>query len=390
MYVISTNKERVVEAYVHDFTTKCPMRWHEQTVGQIYATEFTTPTTFPFFVQAVRLGLVTVNDDVITTDSHVLHAGDVLVSVSHRHEPPIAYVPAKDMICFDDGDVLAINKPATCPIHPCGGYNHNSALMILHHELGLSNLHTIHRLDRMTSGICLLARTAQSARKFQAGLAKRQGYWTSKTYVARVKGKFPISGDEFDVSEPASSWVSPTTIQVSSPIRVVDYKKGVHEVHPEGKLATSLFTFACYDADTNTSLVTCEPITGRTHQLRLHLQQLGFPITNDYAYGGSDEFAPSENDDDVVAAASSASTTTINDSVHDRAVACCAICTGGQTPLPNKRPSGIYLHAHRFRLFKTTESITPTTHSSLESSPPEYDIFAALPPWALSMQQVKI
>lgn len=64
----------------------------------------------------------------------------------------------------------------------------------------------------------------------------------------------------------------------------VDRQMGLNIVHPEGKPAKTVFNLVRYDANTDTSVVKCEPHTGRSHQLRVHLQYLGYPIANDPVY----------------------------------------------------------------------------------------------------------
>ncbi|CAF4313998.1 unnamed protein product, partial [Adineta steineri] len=65
---------------------------------------------------------------------------------------------------INDDDYLVIDKPCSMPVHPCGKYRFNTVLAILHYEYQLSNLRTVHRLDRMTSGILIMAKTAAKAR----------------------------------------------------------------------------------------------------------------------------------------------------------------------------------------------------------------------------------
>merc|ERR1712062_213891 len=77
-------------------------------------------------------------------------------------------------------------------------------------------------------------------------------------------------------------------ITVHQPLRCVDHKTGQQEIHPDGKEAETSFKFISYDDESDSSLVECYPKTGRTHQIRLHLQYLGHPIVNDVCYGGDD------------------------------------------------------------------------------------------------------
>jgi tRNA pseudouridine synthase 9 len=318
----------------------------------------------------MRLGLMSCNGQPMPSWG-VLRAGDLLSHASHRHEPPVAYVRAADMVVYDDGDLIVLNKPATVPVHPCGGYMLNSCLLILKHELGLDNLHTVHRLDRMTSGLCILSRSSATAVRFQHALARRSdAASTRKTYLALVRGRFPRSPEDFAPPvwtnsseawpESAVSWPDAGCMRVSFPIRVLDPRKGVHECSARGRASTSRFRFVAFDPATQTSLVCAEPETGRTHQLRLHLQLVGFPVANDYAYGGEDEFAPSlppaaaaaaaaDDDTDLLEEEEASSLSTA--SLEQQVLASCAACAG-KVGSGQKRPSGISLHAFRFRLFE--------------------------------------
>ena len=73
-------------------------------------------------------------------------------------------------------------------VHPCGRYRHNTVAFILAKEHNLRNLRTIHRLDRLTSGLLMFGRTQEKARQMEQQIRTRQ---VSKEYVCRVDGEFP-------------------------------------------------------------------------------------------------------------------------------------------------------------------------------------------------------
>jgi 23S rRNA-/tRNA-specific pseudouridylate synthase len=73
-------------------------------------------------------------------------------------------------------------------VHPCGRYRHNTVVFILAKEQGFKNLRTIHRLDRLTSGLLLFGRNPKKAREMEQQIRTRQ---VQKKYVCRVEGEFP-------------------------------------------------------------------------------------------------------------------------------------------------------------------------------------------------------
>lgn len=203
----------------------------------------------------------------------------------HRHEPPVVGTPLE--ILVDDGQVLVVDKPASIPVHPCGRFRHNTVIFILGKEHGISELHTVHRLDRLTSGVLLFARTLETSKKLDQLVRDRQvrselfedlhvfqvfsvltdfSPQLEKEYVCRVEGEFP-EGE----------------LICEEPILVVAFKIGLCRVDPKGKECRTVFQRLSFNG--KTSVVRCLPLTGRTHQIRVHLQYLGFPILNDPVYG---------------------------------------------------------------------------------------------------------
>merc|ERR1711964_656847 len=121
--------------------------------------------------------------------SHILGPNECIVhSTTFRENPVID----KDInIVHSDENLLIVEKPCSIPVHPCGAYRHNCLTHIIwQQEKDADLLLTTHRLDRLTSGLVLLARTRQAATRitdlFEAGKVR-------KTYFARVKGKIDES-----------------------------------------------------------------------------------------------------------------------------------------------------------------------------------------------------
>ncbi|CAJ0752709.1 10496_t:CDS:2 [Entrophospora sp. SA101] len=135
---------------------------------------------------AIEKGLITINEKIVKTETKVKNQ-DIIGHKIHRHEPPITSTPIN--ILHKENDLIVINKPASIPVHPSGRYRHNTVLHILKKEHGFSNdLHTINRLDRLTSGIMLLALSKERAKELEQQMQRRK---IKKEYICRVFGKFP-------------------------------------------------------------------------------------------------------------------------------------------------------------------------------------------------------
>ncbi|XP_033117384.1 RNA pseudouridylate synthase domain-containing protein 2-like isoform X2 [Anneissia japonica] len=249
---------RCVEPYIYTFECHIKGRWYGRKVLEVCKKEFRSEAK-DFYEKAIAVGLLTINGERVSHD-RLLHSNEILRSRVHRHEPPVTNEPIK--IIHSDEEVVVVDKPPSIPVHPCGKYRHNSLVFILGKEYGFTGLHTIHRLDRLTSGLLIFARTTEVSKKLDTYVRNRE---LEKTYVCKVKGQFP--------SEP---------IVCEEPIFVVSHKIGVCRVSPQGKECRTQFERISYDGET--SILKCIPHTGRMHQIRVHLQYLGYPITNDPLY----------------------------------------------------------------------------------------------------------
>ncbi|XP_026565941.1 RNA pseudouridylate synthase domain-containing protein 2 isoform X2 [Pseudonaja textilis] len=185
---------------------------------------------------------------------------DFLENTIHRHEPPVT---AQTIEFIEDNDeVVVVDKPSSVPVHPCGGFRHNTIIFILGKEHNLKELHTVHRLDRLTSGVLIFAKSVEVSKRIDEQVRQRQ---LEKEYVCRVVGEFPEN-----------------EVICEEPILSMSYKMGLCRVDPKGKPCKTIFQRLSYNG--KTSVVKCFPYTGRTHQIRVHLQFLGHPIINDPIY----------------------------------------------------------------------------------------------------------
>ncbi|XP_069805831.1 pseudouridylate synthase RPUSD2 [Dendropsophus ebraccatus] len=250
---------RKVRPYYFDFETYCKGRWVGRSLLDVFSKEFRSEP-LEYYRRAARAGRLRLNHNTVTELSVVLKDNDFLRNTVHRHEPPVTAQPLG--ILAESEDMVVVDKPSSLPVHPCGRFRHNTVIFILGKEHNMKELHTIHRLDRLTSGVLMFAKTSEVSKKMAELVRERK---VEKEYVCRVCGEFPEE-----------------TVTCEEPILVVSYKIGVCRVHPKGKASKTVFQRLSYNG--RSSVVKCFPYTGRTHQIRVHLQYLGHPIVNDPIY----------------------------------------------------------------------------------------------------------
>ncbi|AOW29623.1 RluA family pseudouridine synthase [Candida albicans L26] len=267
-YVIEGRLRRVTP-YFYTYLTYCKLRWQDRKLIDVFIDEFRDRTP-DAYRKAVEEGLVKVNSQVANLET-ILRNGDLISHRSYRREPPVSSRDIK--IVFEDDDLLVIDKPGGIPVHPTGRYRYNTVTKIFEHEKG-KIVHPCNRLDRLTSGLMFLGKSSKGANNMMSQIRDRN---VTKEYIARVKGEFPI--ERIIVDKPLSTKSPKLTLNV------VDME--------DGKDAKTEFQRVSYDPITNTSVVKCHPLTGRTHQIRVHLQFLGYPIANDPIY--SSEFVWGKN-----------------------------------------------------------------------------------------------
>ncbi|KAJ1976835.1 DRAP deaminase [Dimargaris verticillata] len=254
---------RKVTPYDYTYQTYAKGRWIGLTLLELFTREFRDQPP-SYYDQAIRSGRIRINNAVVDS-STCIKGHDVIMHRIHRHEPPVADQPVT--VVHETDDVMVVNKPASIPVHPSGRYRHNTLLHILYKQQRYvqkaeCDLFPVNRLDRLTSGIVILAKNLATARQFETQMKGRTIF---KTYLCKVKGSFPIG----------VTWCK-------EPIKTVAHKLGLNAVHPDGKPCATMFE-KLSEAD-GYSLVQCKPLTGRTHQIRVHLQYLGYPIGNDPLY----------------------------------------------------------------------------------------------------------
>ena len=255
------NSLQFVKPYFFNFHSNAKSRWYNRSIIDVTCTEFTS-RSYEYYAKVIRNGRLRLNDAKITDFDVKVKNGDVLSHLVHRHEPPILAAPIE--ILFKNDEMFVINKPSSIPVHASGRYHFNTLVNVLRRQYGFNDIFTVHRLDRLTSGVMIFARTSKKSRSLCKLMQKRE---IQKEYVCLVNGKFP------------------DTITVDEPIKCVSHNIGVCQItcdESEGKPSETIFELLAFDGAR--SLVKCKPKTGRMHQIRVHLQYLGFPIINDPIY----------------------------------------------------------------------------------------------------------
>lgn len=256
-------------SYLHQSFAK--RRWVGKKLKDVFIQEFREAPE-DYIKKRFDSGRILVNGRQVDYE-YKLKDNDLICHRNHRHELPVLATPIK--IIYQDKHTVVIDKPPSMPIHPCGRYRHNTVQQILAKEHKITGIKIVHRLDRLVSGVLIIGLNSQRAREFEESVKNRN---IMKQYVCRVEGEFPL-GDPADDDQ----------ITVDQPLEQIPGKMGLVVVMQGGKQSLTKFKRLNYNG--KTSCVLCKPLSGRMHQIRVHLQYLGFPIVNDNLYN-CDAFGP--------------------------------------------------------------------------------------------------
>lgn len=213
------------------------------------------------WLERIRSGQVILDDRPAGKDD-VLRAGQRLVWIRPPWIEP--EVPLATAILYEDEDLLAVAKPSGLPTLPGGGEFLDHTLLALVRRRH-SEASPMHRLGRGTSGLVLFAPTTGAAKPLQAAF---QGPRTRKVYRALCSGH-----PELDAFE------------ITAPIGAIPYAPlgTLHAAHPGGRPSHSRVTVL--ERREGAALVDVEILTGRPHQIRIHLAWAGHPLVGDPLYG---------------------------------------------------------------------------------------------------------
>lgn len=180
-------------------------------------------------------------------------------------------------VLYQDAHLLAVDKPALMTVHPTARYHTSTVLKQLEAAFPDQFFSLIHRLDRETSGVLLLARTPEADRRFKrlledrTVLGERSGHVISKTYLAITWGV-----------PPEGCYQQPLEPDAGNSLRVK------MKIAPTGLGLEARTDIALLDQARDYALLSCRLHTGRQHQIRVHLAAAGYPVVGDKLYGPDD------------------------------------------------------------------------------------------------------
>lgn len=222
-------------------------------------------------VKMLKDGVIFVNGKPVK-NSYTLKTCDI-IEVGEYHEEEMSLEPENIPldIVYEDDDVIVVNKPNGMVVHPAVGNNHGTLVnALLYHSKNLSNINgefrpgIVHRIDAYTTGLLMVAKNNRSHEILAHELEKKQ---THRKYVALVWGV-----------------INEDTATIDAPIgRDINDRKKMSVTSINSKDAvTHLKVLKRFKEVT---LIELKLETGRTHQIRVHMNYIGHPIVNDPVYG---------------------------------------------------------------------------------------------------------
>eukprot|EP00792_Barthelona_sp_PAP020_P000992 TRINITY_DN1164_c0_g1_i1.p1 TRINITY_DN1164_c0_g1~~TRINITY_DN1164_c0_g1_i1.p1 ORF type:complete len:393 (+),score=104.37 TRINITY_DN1164_c0_g1_i1:30-1208(+) len=242
---------RIIKPYFNDSISFAKERWINRTLLDVFTSEFPHRPE-KYYEEAIDQGRLRFLNRPTTRQTKI-KSNDQILHSYHFHEPPI----------FDNLQIVketeryfVINKPATVPVHRTGRFHFNSVVEILKNM----NIHVkmIHRLDIPTSGLLIMPKTKEDVRDLSKFFKDTS---STKIYLAKT-----------------ANLVSNNCV-VTYPLQTVENRTKV-VVSNSGKSCCTVFV------PMQNGIVLCSPVTGRTHQIRVHLQALNCSIIGDELYDG--------------------------------------------------------------------------------------------------------
>ena len=232
------------------------------------STKFDTTISRNLWQKYIKAGYVSVNNKAVTTPKFEVDETDEIALNLPEKEQANVDLP----ILYENDDVIVVNKPSGLLTHAKGGLSDEPTVAEIIRPKTSFATDTdrpgiVHRLDRDTSGLLIIAKNPESAAHLQRQFAERTA---KKTYIAITDGKPKLNAAKIDL---------PIGRNPSAP--------STFRIDPNGKPAQT--TYHVLAENNIQSLVELKPTTGRTHQLRVHLAHLNAPILGDRVYGKSSD-----------------------------------------------------------------------------------------------------
>ena len=206
-----------------------------------------------------------------TKNSYILKSGDVIKSQEYVEEEMKAIPEKMDLdIVYEDNDVIVVNKKNGMVVHPAVGNKHGTLVNGLLYHSKLSDVNgefrpgIVHRIDAYTTGLLVIAKNNEAHMSLAKQLEEKT---TTRKYIALVYGV--INTDTGTIDAPIGRDAS-------------DRKKmAVTDVNAKNAVTH----FKVLERYKNTTLIELQLETGRTHQIRVHMNYIGYPVVNDPVYG---------------------------------------------------------------------------------------------------------
>jgi len=207
-----------------------------------------------------------VDGDVVDEHGHTLapdhpYQGHVRVYY-YRAVPDEPRIPFEEVILFQDEQLIVVDKPHFLPVVPSGGYLNETVLVRLKHKLGIDTLVPVHRIDRDTAGLVMFSVQPETRAAYHALFSQRT---VKKTYEA------------------IAPWRDDLKLPLTRSSRIVEAGHFMlqHEVDGPPNAVTDIDVIEVHGALAHYRL---HPVTGKRHQLRVHMAALGLPLVGDGLY----------------------------------------------------------------------------------------------------------
>ena len=228
-----------------------------------------------YIASLIEEGYVTVNDNIVEKSSYKTKLNDI-INVTEK-EIEVLDIEPENLpldILYEDDDILIINKARGMVVHPSNGHESGTLVnaIMYHCKDKLSSINgvirpgIVHRIDKDTSGILCICKNDESHKSIAAQFKEHSNI---RKYQAIVKGE--ITKDNGEINNPIGR-------DKRNRLRMA--------VDKDGKEAIT--RYKVLKRYTNYTYIECELLTGRTHQIRVHMKDMGYPLLGDLLYGKVD------------------------------------------------------------------------------------------------------